>query len=104
MIFEILGVGEKNARTQSELVRALKKEDTREIRQAIRTERLAGNIICSNDKGFFLPESDADIKATIRRLRKKSEAFKDVADAMQKAFNQRSKNDGRKKNVCENDN
>ncbi len=104
MIIEMLGVGERNARTQNELTRVLQKDDTREIRQAIRTERLAGNIICSNDKGYFLPENDADIKATIRRLRKRSKAFEDVADAMQMAFNQRSKKDGRKKNVCKNDN
>ena len=84
MIYELLAVGEQNARTSKELSNACNIE-VRDVMQAIRVERLAGKPICSTSKGYFLPADISDLNRTISRLYKQSRETRRVAEAMRKA-------------------
>lgn len=81
MVNELLAIGEENARSSSELARTLN-IDKRDIMQAVRIERLAGFPICSNCKGYYMPENKTELKNTIIRLYKQAKETKRVADAM----------------------
>lgn len=83
MIAELLSIGEQNTRTCNELATVLN-IDARDVRQAIRLERLAGAPICSCSKGYYLPDNDADIQHTIDRLYKQGKENIRVADAMKR--------------------
>lgn len=86
MIIELLNIGETNARTSQELAIALN-INTRDVMQAIRTERLNGLLICGTSKGYFLPENENDIIYTIKRLKKQGNETIRVANAMQERVN-----------------
>lgn len=83
MIFELLSVGKKNAKTSKEIATALD-IDVREVRQVVRNERIIGKAICSCSGGYYLPAEDQDIKQTVCRLYGQADANKRVADAMSK--------------------
>ena len=83
MINELLSYGEENARTSTELAKILNM-DKRDIMQAVRLERLAGFPICSNYKGYYMPENKTELKNTIIRLYKQAKETKRVADAIRK--------------------
>ena len=88
MIAELLQYGIENARTNQSIADALS-WDSRDVRQAIRLERLAGAPICSCSKGYYLPDNDADIQHTIDRLYKQGKENIRVADAMKRYHKQR---------------
>ena len=88
MIAELLQQGIQNAKTSQTLADFLR-WDKRDVRQAIRNERLAGTLICSCSKGYYLPDNDADIQHTINRLYKQGKENIRVADAMRKYHKQR---------------
>lgn len=81
MMVELLGTGEQNAQTAKRLAEQTNLS-VRDITKMIRIERLAGNPICSNSKGYFLPDNDAEMRNTIRRLYKQGRETIKVADAM----------------------
>lgn len=81
MINEILYQGEENARTSTELAEMLN-IDTRSVRQYVHIERLDGHLICGCNKGYFLPDNDADVKRTISRLFKQGKENINVARVM----------------------
>ena len=83
MIHELLSVGENNARTCNELAKVLNMEP-RDVRQAIRLERLNGALICGNGKGYYLPENENDVTRSIMRLVNTGKATLQVANAMKK--------------------
>ena len=85
MIYEMLSQGEENARTGKELAAASNLE-VREVMDVIRNERLAGQLICSSSKGFFIAKEEADIKRTVSRLYKQARGTRAVAEAMRKAW------------------
>lgn len=80
-MIELLSQGQKNARSSRELsnVTGL---TVREVADAIRRERLAGKPICSCSHGYYLPDDITDLKSTIKRLYKKANETRRVADAM----------------------
>ena len=88
MIDELLQHGIENARTNQSIADALS-WDNRDVRQAIRNERLAGEMICSCSKGYYLPDNDTDIQHTIDRLYKQGKENIRVADAMKRYHKQR---------------
>ena len=90
MIAELLSIGEQNTRTCNELATVLN-IDARDVRQAIRIERLAGELICSCSKGYYLPDNDADIQHTIDRLYKQGKENIRVADAMKRYHKRKAK-------------
>ncbi len=83
MINEMLGIGAENATASSELARRLN-VDLRVIRQLVRKERLEGVQICSNGKGYFMPEDITDVNHTINTLYKRAREERAVAEAMRK--------------------
>lgn len=83
MINELLGIGAENATTAAELAKRLN-TDRRTVMQLIRTERLEGEQICSNSKGYFMPEDITDVNYTIKRLYKQAREGRAVAEAMKK--------------------
>lgn len=90
MIYEYLKQGEKNAITSKELAQILH-IDTRYIRQMVRNERMIGHFICGSSKGYYMPETDADVKHTISRLYSQGRQNFKVAKAMQDALEQTNK-------------
>lgn len=83
MINELLFKGAQNARTAKSIADILNL-DVREVMQAIRLERLAGTPICSNHKGYYMPENENELKDTVLRLYKQAKETKKVADNMRK--------------------
>jgi hypothetical protein len=87
MIADILGVGEKNAKTASDIQAiiggGIKK---REVQKIVRQERLEGALICASGKGYFMPETMADVKSTILSLYSMSKETKAVADKMKEGM------------------
>lgn len=81
MINEMLGVGSENVTTAAELARRLN-TDKRTVMQLIRTERLEGELICANNKGYFMPKDINDVNETISRLYKQAREGRAVAEAM----------------------
>ena len=88
MIHELLGTGAGEAKTSKELAKVLNME-TREIRYRVRVERLAGHLICTNGKGYFLPADISEVNYTISRLYKQARENRKVAQAMQEARDKR---------------
>lgn len=81
MIIELLEKGEENARTAKEIANLINL-DVRDVMQSIRCERLAGEPICSNSKGYYIAENEKDLSQTISRLYKQGNETIKVADAM----------------------
>lgn len=81
MIIELLELGEENARTAKELAKA-QNMDIRDVMQAVRVERLAGQPICSTSKGYFIADCKQDLDATISRLYKQARETRRVAESM----------------------
>ena len=92
MIYELLDTGEQNARTAKSIANATNL-NTRDVTQIIRLERLAGIPICSNCRGYFLPETDIELKETVVRIYKQAKETKKVADAMKKIKFKRGRNE-----------
>lgn len=69
MIYELLNVGADNAKTTQELADVLG-IDARDVRKAVRNERLQGVPICSDKSGYYLPADENELKYTISRLYK----------------------------------
>ena len=44
----------------------------REVRQYISAARIAGEVICSDDRGYFIPVSDHEIAKHYRTARKRA--------------------------------
>lgn len=81
MILELLGTGERNAKTAKELAKNTG-VSVRDVMQAVRVERLAGLPICSSAKGYFLAETETDLQITISRLYKQARETRKVAEAL----------------------
>lgn len=81
MIVELLDFGENEPKTSDELAKALN-VCKRDVMELVRLERLAGAPICSNYKGYYLPDNKEELKSTIIRLYKQAKETKRVADAM----------------------
>lgn len=82
MIKELLGIGEKNARTARELAEATKL-NKREVTKQIHRERLAGAPICSSGSGFYLPDSLEEIRRTAAHLNARAKEIKKIADTLE---------------------
>lgn len=81
MIVELLSFGENEPKTSEELAAALN-VCKRDVMELVRLERLAGAPICSNYKGYYLPDNKEELKNTIIRLYKQAKETRRVADAM----------------------
>lgn len=82
-ISDYLSRGEKNAIPARDLAELIHGEK-RDVFKMVRQERVAGNPICSNSKGFFLAENNDELKRTIIRLYKQAKETKFVAETLQK--------------------
>lgn len=84
MIHELLNVGAVNARTTKELADVLG-IDVRDVRQAVRNERMQGVPICSDISGYYLPADDNEMRRTVSRLYKIGRSNFAVAKALEEA-------------------
>lgn len=80
MIFELLNVGEENARTAKELAKFLN-TDQRIISVWVERERRAGKPICAccdgSKRGYYIPATRADMERYCKRLQHRAgEIFK----------------------------
>ena len=65
-IYNLLGTGEKNAIHQKELVN-MTGLSSREITQCLESARRSGKVIISSHKGYYKPETVAEVDAYIKR-------------------------------------
>lgn len=63
--------GEREAVSMSHLARTLAVSQ-RELRRSIEQARRAGNLICSSEKGYFIPETLDELKAYAHRTRERA--------------------------------
>ena len=83
---ELLPPGSENGLTLSDLVR-LTGEDERSIRRRIQAERKAGKLILSDcQHGYFLPESEEDVRRFIRSMSRRSREIASVSRAAEDAL------------------
>lgn len=73
---ELLPTGKENAKNAAQLARELY-VDERAVRDLIHRARLAGNLICSGNAGYWVSDDPADLMATYQRM--KSGAVKQLA-------------------------
>ena len=83
MVYEVLGTGEKEARTAEDIARGLNM-CSREVMRQIRRERLEGFPICASSKGYYAPEDRSEVENTIQRLYATARNTKEIANAMNK--------------------
>jgi hypothetical protein len=58
---DTIPIGQRDAVSMSHLARVHNLSD-RKMRREVEKARKAGNLICSSDKGYFMPETIADIR------------------------------------------
>ena len=91
MIVELLEKGEQNATPAKDLAKILNIE-VRDVMHIIRGERLTGEPICSNNKGYYIAADNNDLEGTIKRLYKQGKETIRVAETMRKYHEQGAKN------------
>lgn len=65
-IISVIGTGEQNAIHLKEIIK-LTKISNRLVRKYIEDLRRSGAVIIANDKGYFFPGTDAELKKYIRQ-------------------------------------
>lgn len=86
LISDMLHEGAANGLTLSDLVR-IAGEDERSIRRRIQAERKAGKLILSDcQHGYFLPESEEDVRRFIRSMSRRSREIAMVSRAAEDAL------------------
>lgn len=86
VIADLLHTGGENGLTLRELVQVTG-QDERTIRRKIQSERKAGRIICSDNRhGYFLPESELDVRRFIRSMSRRSREIAAVSRAAEDAL------------------
>ena len=65
---DTIPIGQRDAVSMSHLARVHNLSD-RKMRREVEKARKAGNLICSSDKGYFMPETISDIREYARRER-----------------------------------
>lgn len=86
VIADLLHTGGENGLTLRELVQVTG-QDERTIRRKIQSERKAGRIICSDNRhGYFLPESERDVRRFIRSMSRRSREIAAVSRAAEDAL------------------
>lgn len=87
MIYEFLetrdAIGKHSAIPSTEIIRALHLDSTRELRKIAAAERLLHRPVLAGDTGYFLPETETDVKGYVKRLRGQAAAIDAVADALE---------------------
>lgn len=66
MILNILQKGENNAKSLTEL-RHIVGGTERDIHRLIESLRRNGSVICSSEKGYFLPETEGELRAYVHK-------------------------------------
>lgn len=67
-ITDCLLTGSNNYRSANELRYMLQLDNRRDVTKLIQKARLEGNIICSNTKGYFLPNDAGEIKIFVKKI------------------------------------
>ena len=63
---DTIPIGQRDAVSMSHLARVHHLSD-RKMRREVEKARKAGNLICSSDKGYFMPETIADVREYAHR-------------------------------------
>ena len=89
MLFEFLerrdAIGKHAAIPSTEIICALHLGNTRELRKIASAERLSHRPVLAGDTGYFLPETETDVRGYVKRLRGQAAAIDAVADALEEA-------------------
>lgn len=87
MLFEFLerrdAIGKHAAIPSTEIICALHLGNTRELRKIASAERLSHRPVLAGDTGYFLPETETDVRGYVKRLRGQAAAIDAVADALE---------------------
>lgn len=93
MIAELLGTGEQNATTGTELASYFGFQ-TKDVRAVVMRERRAGKPICATTKaGYYLASSDADIINYCKRLEHRENEIRRTRNALLKLVESQSSNE-----------
>lgn len=66
-VLAAIGTGASAARSSKELRRIAGIGSDRELRRTIETLRRSGHVIISGDRGYYLPETAAEVKRHIKK-------------------------------------
>lgn len=83
-IVDILGKGAAHA-ISAKTISAMTGFQERAITSMVMAKRRAGVIICSNGDGYFLPETEDEITATICNLKSREREIRITREAVEKA-------------------
>lgn len=72
ILLSVLPTGEGNAISGDSLVATLNFSSVRQLQKMIARARLSGEVICSCDNGYFLPENRSEIERFYRTTRRKA--------------------------------
>ncbi len=75
-ITDCLLKGSNNYRSANELCYMLQLDNRRDVTKFIQKARLSGNIICSNTKGYFLPENQMEVREFTRVMHSRIKEIK----------------------------
>ena len=87
-IVDVLGKGAAHA-VSTKTISAMTGFQDRAITLMVMAKRRAGVLICSNGDGYFLPETDDEITATICNLRSREREIRITREAIEKAAAER---------------
>lgn len=101
MVYEVLKIGERNALSADYLRVALGLTSNRAVQRQIEYERRQGKVILSSTQspgGYFLPETEQEIRQFIKTLENRGSKTLDALDGAKtllKEFEMRNNRDGK---------
>lgn len=82
-ISSLLHVGRENAIPLKELMKLTGYKSDRGLREAINRERRKGTVICSDERGYWIPGNRSEIEKFVQRMQKSArKIFLDAQSAV----------------------
>ncbi|MBQ2581274.1 MAG: hypothetical protein II574_06570 [Ruminococcus sp.] len=84
-LYNLLSEGAENAISAAELQRLLGLDFRQDVNELVHRMRKDGQVILSNNKGYYLPACDAETAAFVRSMDSRAEAIKAATESARRA-------------------